>query len=117
MMTHVERIILTVKINSMLESILCDYSDAYIPVGGTIKITGEGDNGAAKKVDEKEKGVIIRNCVSLSNYISKINTQTNNAKDIDPMYNLIEYSNNYSKTSESLWQLWFLQWSKFSRSK
>ena len=30
-----------------------------------------------------------------------------NAKDTDivmPMYNLIEYSDNYSKTSESLWQ-------------
>ena len=36
-----------------------------------------------------------------------INTQVDNPKDIDiviPMYNLIEYSNNYSKTSRSLWQ-------------
>ena len=35
------------------------------------------------------------------------NTETDNAKDIDivmPMYNLIEYSDNYSKTSGSLWQ-------------
>ena len=35
------------------------------------------------------------------------NTKVDNAKDIDivmPMYNLIEYSDNYSKTSESLWQ-------------
>ena len=35
------------------------------------------------------------------------NTQVDNAKDIDlvmPMYNLIEYSDNYSKTSGSLWQ-------------
>ena len=35
------------------------------------------------------------------------NTQIDNAKDIDviiPMYNLIEYSNNYSKTSASLWR-------------
>ena len=34
-------------------------------------------------------------------------TQINNAKDIDivmPMYNLIEYSDNYAKTSGSLWQ-------------
>ena len=33
--------------------------------------------------------------------------QTENAQDIDivmPMYNLIEYSDNYSKTSGSLWQ-------------
>ena len=39
---------------------------------------------------------------------SKINnTETDNAKDIDivmPMYNLIEYSNSYSKTSGRLWQ-------------
>ena len=35
------------------------------------------------------------------------NTQVDNAKDIDivmPMYNLIEYSDNYAKTSGSLWQ-------------
>ena len=35
------------------------------------------------------------------------NTQIDNGKDIDiviPMYNLIEYSDNYSKTSKSLWQ-------------
>ena len=35
------------------------------------------------------------------------NTQIDNAKDIDvviPMYNLIEYCNNYSKKSRSFWQ-------------
>ena len=34
------------------------------------------------------------------------NTLVDNVKDIDiimPMYNLMEYSNNYSKTSGSLW--------------
>ena len=40
--------------------------------------------------------------------ISKINnTQIDNAEYIDtviPMYNLIEYSDNYSKASGSLWQ-------------
>ena len=40
--------------------------------------------------------------------ISRINnTEIDNAKDIDivmSMYNLIEYSDNYSKTSGSLWQ-------------
>ena len=38
---------------------------------------------------------------------NKNNIQIDNAKDIDitmPMYNLIEYNNNYSKTSGSLWQ-------------
>ena len=45
---------------------------------------------------------------SITICISKINnTQVDNAKDIDivmPLYNLIEYSDNYSKTSGSLWQ-------------
>ena len=40
--------------------------------------------------------------------ISRINnTEIDNAKDIDivmPMYNSIEYSDNYSKTCGSLWQ-------------
>ena len=47
------------------------------------------------------------NNASNTDYISEINnTQTDNAKHIDvimPMYNLIEYNNNYSKTSGSLW--------------
>ena len=37
----------------------------------------------------------------------KNNTQTDNAEYIDivmPMYSLIEYSDNYSKTSGNLWQ-------------
>ena len=45
---------------------------------------------------------------SFTDCISEIdNTQIDNAKCIDivmPMYNLIEYSNNYSKTSRILWQ-------------
>ena len=52
--------------------------------------------------------VIFKNCGPLTNYISKINNiQIDNANNIDivmPMYNLIEYSDNYSKTSGSLWQ-------------
>ena len=54
------------------------------------------------------KKVIFKNCAPLTNCISEINnTQVDNAKDIDikiPVYNLIEYSDNYSKTSGSLWQ-------------
>ena len=46
--------------------------------------------------------------MSFTDCIIEINhTQIDNAKDVDvvmPMYNLIEYSNNYSKTSGSLWQ-------------
>ena len=39
----------------MLKSSLCDYSDAYIVVKGTIKITGAGDDAAARQVDEKKE--------------------------------------------------------------
>ena len=51
--------------------------------------------------------MIIRNFVSFSDCISEINNaQIDNVKDIDvvmPMYNLIEYSNNYFKSSGCLW--------------
>ena len=93
---------------TILRSNLCDFSDAYILVKGTITITGAGDNDAARQANERNKGVIFKNCASFLKCISKINnTKIDNAKDIDtvmPMYNLIEYSDNYSKTSGSLWQ-------------
>ena len=92
---------------TMLKSSLCDYSDAYILVKGTITIAGAGDNAAARQADERDKGVAFKNCAPFTNCISEINnTQVGNAKDIDlvmPMYNLIEYSANYAKTSGSLW--------------
>ena len=54
------------------------------------------------------KKVIFKNCAPFTNCLSKINnTQIDDAEYIDivkPMYNLIEYSDNYSKTSTSLWQ-------------
>ena len=39
----------------MLRSSLCDYSDAYILVSGTITITGAGADDAAKRLDERNK--------------------------------------------------------------
>ena len=93
---------------TMLRSNLCDYADAYIFVNGTIIITGTGDDDAAKQLDERNKGVIFKNCALFAKCISRINnTDIDNVRDIDivmPMYNLIEYSNNYSKTWGSLWQ-------------
>ena len=87
---------------TMLKSSLCDYSDAYVLVKGRITIAGEGDNAAARHLDERDKGVAFKNCAPFINCISEINNaQIDNAKDIDiamPMYNLIEYSDNYSKT-------------------
>ena len=41
---------------TMLTSNLCDYADAYILVNGSITITGAGDDGVARRVDERDKG-------------------------------------------------------------
>ena len=91
---------------TMLKSSLCDYSDAYILVKGTISVNNTAAANAAVNNDDKK--VIFKNCAPFTNCISEINnTQIDNAKDIDivmPMYNLIEYSDNYAKTTGSLWQ-------------
>ena len=88
---------------TMLKSSLCDYSDAYILVNGRITIAGAGVDTAARQADERDKGVAFKSCAPFTNCMSEINnTQIDNAKDIDivmPMYNLIEYSDNYPKTS------------------
>ena len=92
----------------MIRSKLCDYSDSYILVSGTITIDGEGADVAAKRADERNKGLMFKNCAPVTDCISNLNnTQIDNAKYIDvvmTMYNLIEYSDNYSKTSGNLWQ-------------
>ena len=79
---------------SILKSSLCDYSDAYILVKETITIAGAGADHATKRLDEKNKGVIFKNFLPFTDCINEIiNTQINNAKDIDvviPMYNLME---------------------------
>ena len=91
---------------TMLKSGLCYYSDAYILVKGTITVNNTAAQGAAANNTNKE--VIFKNCAPFTNCISEINnTQIDNAKDSDivmPMYNLIEYSDNYAKTTGSLWQ-------------
>ena len=93
---------------TMLRSNLCDYADAYILVKGTITVTGARDDDAAKQLDERNKGVIFKNCALFCKCISRINNKDiDNAKGINvviAMYNLIEYSGNYSNTLGSLWQ-------------
>ena len=63
---------------------------------------------AARQEDERDKCVTFKNCVPFTKCISRINnTAIDNAQDIDivmPMYNLIKYRDNYSKTSASLWK-------------
>ena len=80
----------------------------HILVKGRITIAGAGDNAAATQADERDKGVAFKNYAPFTNCINEIsNTQVDNAKDIAivmPMYNLIEYSDNYGKTAGSLWQ-------------
>ena len=91
---------------TMLKSSLCNYSDAYILVKGTITVSNTAAADAA--ANNTNKKVIFKNCAPFTNCISEINnTQVDNAKDIDivmPMYNLFEYNDNYAKTSRSLWQ-------------
>ena len=81
-----------------IESSLCDYSDAYILVIGSITVTG---GNTKKKVD-------FKNCAPFKKCRTEINeTFVDDADFINiamPMYNLIEYSNNYSDTSGSLWK-------------
>ena len=88
---------------SMIKSSLCDYTDTCILVSGTITVSE-----LAAGRDNNIIQVVFKNCASYTDCISgKNNAQVDNAKDIDvvmPMYNLIEYSDNYSKTSGSLWQ-------------
>ena len=94
----------------MLKSSLCNYSDAYILVKGTINANNTAAAGAA--VNNNDRKVIFKNCSPFTNCISEINnTQIGNANNIDivmdivmAMYNLIEYSDNYAKTTGSLWQ-------------
>ena len=85
----------------MLRSDLCNYSDAYVVVKG--EITLEGDNDGNKQ----NKNLTFKNNSPFINCISKINgIKIDNAEDLDvvmSMYNLLEYSKNYKKTTGSLW--------------
>ena len=87
----------------MLRSSLYDYSDSYILVSGTIRVAELAAGGGNNNIQ-----IVFKNCPPFTNCISEMNnTQIDNARDIDvvmPMYDLIEYSDNHSKTSGSLWQ-------------
>ena len=80
-----------------IESSLCDYSDAYILITGNINVTG-GDNNTK---------VVFKNCASFEKCSTEIDGTLIDESDFInitmPMYNLIEYSDNYSATLGSLW--------------
>ena len=109
---------------SMLRSDLCDFSDAYIVVKGNITFTKKtftADDFAdpyntdaiatatntANNNELGDKKLVFKNNAPFIKCVSKINgVKTDNAEDIDvviPMYNLLEYSKNYKRTTGSLW--------------
>ena len=85
----------------MLRSDLCDYSDAYILVNGTITLTGNHPR------DRQNRPLILKNNAPFISCITRINGELiEDADDLDivmPMYNLLEYSKNYRKTIGSLY--------------
>ena len=84
---------------SMLQSDLCDYIYAYIVVKRTITVADPDNYAYDRKLAFKNNAPFI-SCISKIN-----NTLIDNAEDLDvvmPMYNLVEYSKNYAKTS-----VWF----------
>ena len=92
----------------MLRSNLCDYSDAYILVEGTIIVTAPGDNNYGNNIRAKRNiPLILKNNVPFVSCITRINGELiEDADDLDivmPMYNLLECSKNYRKTIGSLY--------------
>ena len=82
----------------MLNASLCSYSDAYIPVEGKITVVGHG-------ADRNDKEVVFKNCAPFTSCISEINNaEVDNTDTVMPMYNVLEFKDNYGKTSASLWQ-------------
>ena len=85
----------------MLRSDLCDYSDAYLVVKERLSVRG---TNSSKRINKKltfKSNAPFRSCISKIN-----NTCVDNVEDLDivmPTYNLLEYRNNYSMTSRSLW--------------
>ena len=107
-----------------LRSDLCDVSDVYIVVTGDITVNKKTftlddfqecnniqaiitatNNGNNNSFDGKK--LVFKNNAPFINCITKINNiEIDNAEDLDvvmPMYNLLEYSKNYKKTTGSLW--------------
>ena len=92
----------------MSRSNLCDYSDAYILVKGTITVTAPGVNNNADNIrDKRNRPLILKNNAPFVLRIARINGELiEDADDLDivmSMHNLLEYSKNYIKTIGSLY--------------
>ena len=91
-----------------VRSNLCDYSDAYILVKGTITVTTPGVNNGANNIrDKRNRPLILKNNAPFVSCITRINGELiEDADDLDivmSMHNLLEYSKNYRKTIGSLY--------------
>ena len=92
----------------MLRPSLCDYNHAHILMSESITIDGARADDAEEQLGEINKGLIIKNYAPFFDCISEMNnTQIDHEKYFGAvilMYNLIECSKAYSKTSGILWQ-------------
>ena len=90
----------------MLRSDLCDYSDAYILVKGTITVNGVV-NGVENEILRRNRLLILKNNAPFVSCMTKINNEfIEDVNDLDivmPIYNLLKYSKNYRKTIGSLY--------------
>ena len=89
----------TIKFETkVIKSNYCDYSDAYIFLTGNIIATGRNAN----------TNVAFKNCAPFTRCLTHVNDEhVKTAENLDiimPMYNLLEYSDNYADSSGSLWQ-------------
>ena len=89
----------TIKYNTrVLKPNLCDYAEAYILIDGTIRAAAA--NAATR--------LALKNCAPFTKYNFEINDEhVDTAENVDitmPMYNLIEYSDNYQDSSATLYQ-------------
>ena len=89
----------TIKYDTrVLKPNLCDYSEAYILVYGTIRAAAADANAR----------LALKNCAPFTKCNLEINDEhVDTAENLDivmPMYNLIEYSDNYQDSSATLYQ-------------
>ena len=89
----------TIKYDTrVLKRNLCDYAEVYILVDGTVRAEGALD----------ATGLALKNCAPFTKCNVEINDEhVDTAENLDtvmPMYNLIEYSDNYQDSSATLYQ-------------
>ena len=101
----------TIKYDTrVLKPNLCNYAEAYVLIDGTIRTTAA--NAATRLVLKNcapfAKCNLMMNEMKLINLINEINDEhTDTAENLDivmPIYNLIEYSDNYQDSSATLYQ-------------